>query len=68
DYKTGDHQSGQVDDFLDAELIRYSQETPQLPNYVKALQALEPQRTIKAALYFPMLDGWRVWDGNQPEK
>ncbi|MDX8382880.1 MAG: 3'-5' exonuclease, partial [Ghiorsea sp.] len=61
DYKTGGHEGAGLDAFLDQELIRYTQDTPQLPNYVKALQALEPERTIKAALYFPMVDGWRVW-------
>ena len=61
DYKTGGHEGTGLDAFLDQELIRYTQDTPQLPNYVKALQALEPERTIKAALYFPMVDGWRVW-------
>ncbi|MDX8380632.1 MAG: UvrD-helicase domain-containing protein [Ghiorsea sp.] len=59
DYKTGSH-FDDVDSFLDQELKRYTEDTPQLPNYVKVLQALEPKKTIKAALYFPMLDGWRV--------
>jgi len=62
DYKTGGHEGAGLDNFLDHELIRYTEETPQLPNYVKALQALEPHRDIKAALYFPMVDGWRVWN------
>jgi len=61
DYKTGDHEGAGVEAFLDHELHRYTVETPQLPNYVKAMRALEPECTIKAALYFPMLDGWRVW-------
>jgi len=61
DYKTGNHEGAGLETFLDQELIRYTIETPQLPNYVKALQALEPSRKIKAALYFPMFDGWRVW-------
>jgi ATP-dependent helicase/nuclease subunit A len=61
DYKTGSHHSSDIDAFLDQELIRYTEDTPQLPNYVKVLKALEPKRNIKAALYFPMVDGWRVW-------
>ncbi len=60
DYKTGSH-FDDVETFLDQELHRYTVDTPQLPNYVKAMQALEPERNIKAALYFPMLDGWREW-------
>lgn len=61
DYKTGHHQGSDIEAFLDHELHRYSVETPQLPTYVRALRALEPERKIKAALYFPMMDGWRVW-------
>ena len=62
DYKTGAHFEDDMDTWLDQELKRYTMDTPQLPNYVKVLQALEPERNIKAALYFPMLDGWRVWE------
>ncbi len=60
DYKTGSH-FDDVESFLDQELRRYTIDTPQLPKYVQVLQALEPERCIKAALYFPMLDGWREW-------
>jgi len=62
DYKTGWHQEEDLDAWLDQELIRYTVDTPQLPNYVKVLQALEPERNIKSALYFPMMDGWREWE------
>ncbi|MDQ6983639.1 MAG: PD-(D/E)XK nuclease family protein, partial [Ghiorsea sp.] len=62
DYKTGWHQEEDLDVWLDQELIRYTVDTPQLLNYVKVLQALEPDRDIKAALYFPMMDGWREWE------
>ncbi|WP_051938193.1 UvrD-helicase domain-containing protein [Ghiorsea bivora] len=61
DYKTGWHQDDDLDAWLDQELHRYTVETTQLPNYVKAVQALEPERQVKAALYFPMVDGWREW-------
>ena len=61
DYKTGWHQDDDLDAWLDQELHRYTVETSQLPNYVKAVQALEPERQVKAALYFPMVDGWREW-------
>jgi len=64
DYKTGGHEGSNLEEFLDQELLRYTKETPQLPNYIKALQALEPERKIKAALYFPMVDGWRVWQAS----
>jgi RecB family exonuclease len=61
DYKTGSHFEDDIDAWLDQELYRYTVETPQLSNYVNALQALEPNRIIKAALYFPMMDAWREW-------
>ncbi len=62
DYKTGWHQDEDLDNWLDQELKRYTVETPQLPNYVQALKTLEPGRSVKAALYFPMMDAWREWD------
>ncbi len=62
DYKTGTHLEDDVEAWLDQELKRYTIDTPQLPNYVQVLQALEPERTIKAALYFPMMDAWREWE------
>ena len=31
---------------------------PQLLGYVDLLRLLEPERTIRAALYFPLFDGW----------
>ncbi|HID37777.1 MAG TPA: DNA helicase UvrD [Ghiorsea sp.] len=62
DYKTGSHLAEGLDDWLDQELKRYTKDTPQLPSYVKALKALEPNRKVKAALYFPMMDAWREWD------
>ncbi len=61
DYKTGIHLEDDIEAWLDQELKRYSIDTPQLPNYVRVLQALEPKRTIRAALYFPMMDAWREW-------
>ena len=57
DFKTGDHQGGRPEAFMDSELERYR---PQLTRYAELLYALEP-RPIKLALYFPLLDGWREW-------
>jgi hypothetical protein len=57
DFKTGDHQGGRPEAFMDSELERYR---PQLTRYAELLFALEP-RPIKLALYFPLLDGWREW-------
>jgi ATP-dependent exoDNAse (exonuclease V) beta subunit len=56
DWKTSAHEGGDREAFLDRELERYR---GQLERYVRAMQLLEPDRIIKAALYFPLLDAWR---------
>jgi ATP-dependent exoDNAse (exonuclease V) beta subunit len=56
DWKTSSHEGGDRESFLDRELERYR---GQLERYVRALQLLEPQRPVKAGLYFPLLDAWR---------
>jgi ATP-dependent helicase/nuclease subunit A len=58
DYKTGDHQGGDRDRFLDEELERYR---AQLENYGHILAQLD-DRPIRLALYFPLLAAWRTWD------
>ena len=55
DYKTGFHEGGSLDSFLEQEAERYS---PQLEAYRDALRKLE-QREIRVALYFPLLKAWR---------
>ena len=57
DYKTGGHEGGGLEGFLDNEQIRYQD---QLNRYAKLLKQLE-DRPIRLALYFPMLGGWREW-------
>jgi ATP-dependent exoDNAse (exonuclease V) beta subunit len=58
DYKTGSHQGGGMDKFLDQEQQRYQ---PQLENYAQAMRLLE-DRQVKMALYFPMMQQWREWN------
>ena len=58
DYKTGAHEGGTVDAFLDTELERYQ---PQLERYARIMMRMHPT-PIKLALYFPALKGWRQWD------
>ena len=53
DYKTSSHEGGALEAFLDSELERYA---PQLTRYV----SLFPPGSATAALYFPLVDGWRV--------
>ena len=58
DFKTGDHSGGQVEQFLDAEQLRYSD---QLNRYADIMSRIE-NRPIRVGLYFPMLRGWREWE------
>lgn len=58
DYKTGAHEGGTVDAFMDTELERYQ---PQLERYARIMMRLH-REPIKLALYFPMLKGWREWE------
>jgi ATP-dependent exoDNAse (exonuclease V) beta subunit len=57
DYKTGMHEGGDVEAFLDRERDRYR---PQLERYATLMRALDG-RPIRLGLYFPMLNGWRDW-------
>lgn len=52
DYKSGEHQGGELEAFLDNELERYA---PQLARYLGAF----PRGQARAALYFPLVRGWR---------
>ncbi len=52
DYKTSAHEGGDVEGFIANELERYAE---QLAGYCAAMQALEPEREVRAALYFPLL-------------
>ena len=52
DYKSSEHQGGELEGFLDNELERYR---PQLARYLGAL----PSGEARAALYFPLVRGWR---------
>lgn len=53
DYKTAAHEGGDLEGFLAEESKRHA---PQLARYASILQALEPGRELRTALYFPMLD------------
>ena len=55
DYKTSSHEGGNLDEFLDRERERYR---VQLDKYVRVFGAME-DRQVRAALYFPLLGGWR---------
>jgi len=55
DYKTASHEGGSLDEFLREERKRHAS---QLQRYSSILKNMEPDREIKTALYFPMLDAW----------
>ena len=57
DYKTGDHQGGDVESFLDNEQKRYAS---QLNGYADIMARLD-DRPVSVGLYFPMLKAWRQW-------
>ena len=56
DFKTGTHEGGDPEAFLDAEVERYR---PQLARYARIVSALDPT-PIRLALYHPRVPrGWR---------
>ncbi|WP_231561597.1 UvrD-helicase domain-containing protein [Nitrosococcus oceani] len=60
DYKTGVHEGGGREEFLNREQERYH---PQLERYA-ALMALKVPGTekIRLGLYYPQIGGWREWE------
>ena len=57
DYKTGTHESGDLEEFLDREQERYRK---QLERYAMLMRILD-NRPLKLGLYFLFLKGWREW-------
>jgi ATP-dependent exoDNAse (exonuclease V) beta subunit len=55
DYKTGDSKGSDEDTFMRQQAQIYQ---GQLELYVRLMQAMEPSRVMRTALYFPLLDGW----------
>jgi ATP-dependent exoDNAse (exonuclease V) beta subunit len=55
DYKTSFHEGSGIESFLDNETERYQ---GQLELYRRIFLAME-DRPVRAALYFPLLNGWR---------
>lgn len=57
DYKTSSPKSGETEKvFLQREAEHYR---GQMKSYSELLQAMEPEREVRAALYFPLLDQWQ---------
>lgn len=55
DYKTGSHEGGEVEEFLDAEVERYR---AQLEGYADVVGRMDT-RKVRVGLWFPMIRGWR---------
>jgi ATP-dependent exoDNAse (exonuclease V) beta subunit len=56
DFKTSTHEGGGLELFLAQEVERYQ---AQLNRYAQLLRLFRPGETLKAALYFPLLQAWR---------
>jgi ATP-dependent exoDNAse (exonuclease V) beta subunit len=57
DYKTSSHEGADVEAFLEREKERYR---AQLERYAAVLS---DSRGVGLSLYFPLLGGWRAWEG-----
>jgi len=57
DFKTSEHEGGDVAAFLASEVERYA---PQLERYARALAAID-ERPVQLGLYFPLLREFRAW-------
>ena len=58
DFKTGAHEGGDLDRYLDREVERYR---PQLERYAGLIASLYPGEPVQVGLYFPMHRAWRGW-------
>jgi ATP-dependent exoDNAse (exonuclease V) beta subunit len=56
DFKTGAHEGGGLDRFLDEEVQRYRD---QLLRYARLMRLFRPDQPVRAALYFPLMKQWR---------
>ena len=57
DFKTSQHEGGELEAFLESEVARYA---PQLERYARAVAAVDA-RPVQLALYFPLLGELRAW-------
>ena len=55
DYKVSQPTTKNIEEFLNQERVKYSE---QLKNYAQSMTALEPDKTIKLGLYFPLFSRW----------
>jgi ATP-dependent exoDNAse (exonuclease V) beta subunit len=58
DYKTGIHEGGDRQAFLERETLRYR---GQMARYARLMRSME-DRPVRVGLFFPLIGGWRYWD------
>lgn len=56
DFKTGSHEGGGLEQFLNEEVQRYRD---QLQRYARLMRLFRPGQPVRAALYFPLMKQWR---------
>jgi ATP-dependent helicase/nuclease subunit A len=56
DFKTGWHEGGGLERFLNEEVQRYRE---QLQRYARLMRLYRPDQPVRAALYFPLMKQWR---------
>jgi ATP-dependent exoDNAse (exonuclease V) beta subunit len=66
DFKTGSHEGGDVEAFLDNEQSRYRAQLDVYAAILNAMVGESQPREIRLGLYFPMLKGWREWRWRPP--
>ncbi len=59
DYKTSRHSGGNLDKFLDNELVRHREQLRRYARLVRAWQDAPTALPIRLGLYFPLLCAWR---------
>ena len=65
DFKTGNHEGGDVDTFLDNEKNRYAAQLETYATILSGIHGASQAKSIRLGLYFPMLKGWREWEWDQ---
>ncbi|MGI9229073.1 MAG: UvrD-helicase domain-containing protein [Gammaproteobacteria bacterium] len=58
DYKTSTHEGGDMQAFLQQQLLRYRDKMQQYGHIMTGLE----QRPVMLGLYFPLLRGWQAWE------
>ena len=62
DFKTGNHEGGDADTFLDNEKKRYAAQLETYATILSGMHGTSQAKSIRLGLYFPMLKGWREWE------